>query len=287
MITLDRVTSQDGTEIAYRRLGGDGPGLVLLHGAMQTGQGNIELAEALSGAFTCYVPDRRGRGRSGPAGPRYGLAREVEDLSALLAATGAEHVMGVSSGAIVALRTALARPELRTVIAFEPPLDLDGSNPTGWLERFDRELAAGRVPAALVTGMLGTRMGPAFLGLLPRPLLEAMTTAMLKRQDRTAADGEPTFRELAPTLRQDVQVVAETADDLDAYRRVRAEVLLLGGTRSPAYLRNVLTALRGVLPRCQRVDLPGLDHSATSNAAMRGRPEQVAAEVRRFLRPAG
>ncbi|QYC42753.1 putative hydrolase [Nonomuraea coxensis DSM 45129] len=287
MITLDRVTSQDGTTIAYRRLGGDGPGLVLLHGAMQTGHSNIELAEALSGAFTCYVPDRRGRGRSGPAGPRHGLAREVEDLSALLAATGAEHVMGVSSGAVIALRTALARPELSTVVAFEPPLDLDGSNPTGWLERFDRELAAGRVPAALVTGMLGTRMGPAFLGLLPRPLLEAMTAAMLRRQDRAAADGEPTFRELAPTLRQDVQVVADTAGDLDAYRHVTAEVLLLGGTKSPAHLKGALTALHGTLPRCRRADLPGLGHSATSNASMRGRPDLVAAEVCRFLLPPG
>ncbi|MEW9551557.1 alpha/beta fold hydrolase [Nonomuraea sp. NPDC050783] len=286
MITLDRVTSKDGTTIAYRRLGGDGPGLVLLHGAMQTGHGNIELAEALAGAFTCYVPDRRGRGRSGPVGPDYRLAREVEDLQALLDATGAERVVGVSSGAIIALRTALARPALRKVVAFEPPLDLDGSNATGWLARFDREIAAGRVPAALVTGMRATRMGPAIFNVVPRVLLEAMTAAMLKNQDKVAG-GEPTFRELAPTLRQDAQLVAETADDLDAYRAVGAEVLLLGGTRSPAYLRNALTALHGVLPRSRQVALAGLDHSATSNAAMRGRPERVAAEIRPFLASQG
>ncbi|MCK2216325.1 alpha/beta hydrolase [Actinomadura sp. ATCC 31491] len=291
--TLDHVTSRDGTTIAYRRLGGDGPGLVLLHGAMQTGHGNIELAEALSADFTCYVPDRRGRGRSGPAGPRYGLAREVEDLTALLAATGAEHVAGVSSGAIIALRTALALgavpggPAVRKIVAFEPPLDLDGSNPTGWLARFDREIAAGRVPAALVTGMRATRMGPAVFTVVPRFLLEAMTAAMLKNQDKVAVAGEPTFRALAPTLRQDAQLVAETADDLAAYRALTAEVLLLGGTRSPAYLRDALTALQGVLPRCRRADLPGLDHSATSNAAMRGRPARVAAEIRRFLLSAG
>ncbi|MGN9840226.1 alpha/beta fold hydrolase [Nonomuraea sp. H19] len=282
MITLDTVTSKDGVTITYHRLG-RGPGLVLLHGAMQTGHSNIELAQALAGDFICYVPDRRGRGRSGPYGPDYGLQREIDDLGALLTATGAEHVAGVSSGAIIALRTALAQPAPRKVVVFEPPLDIDGSNPTGWLPRFDREIAAGRIPAALVTGMRATRMGPPIFNAMPRVLLEALTAMMLKSQDKAAADGEPTFRELAPTLHYDAQLVAETAGDLDVYRSVGAEVLLLGGTKSPAYLKAALTALQQVLPRARRVDLAGLDHSATSNAAMRGRPERVAAEIRRFL----
>ncbi|MEV1172748.1 alpha/beta hydrolase [Nonomuraea sp. NPDC049784] len=280
--TLDAVTSKDGTTISYRRLG-SGPGLVLLHGAMQTGHSNIELAQALAGDFTCYVPDRRGRGRSGPYGLDYGVEREVEDLDALLDATGAPYAMGVSSGAIIALRTALLRPALRKAVLFEPPLDLGGTYPADWLPRFDREIAAGRIPAALVTGMRATRLGPPFLNVMPRALLELLIARMLKSQDKTADDGEPTFGELAPTLHYDAQVVAETAGDLDAYRSVRAEVLLLGGTRSPAHLRSALTALERVLPRARRVALKGLDHSATSNAAHRGHPERVAPEIRRFL----
>jgi pimeloyl-ACP methyl ester carboxylesterase len=289
MITLDTVASEDGTAIAYRRLG-DGPGLVLLHGALQTGHGNIELAQALARDFTCYVPDRRGRGRSGPArsgsdpapsGHR--LRREVEDLCAVLDATGASIVAGVSVGAIIALRTALARPDVRTVVAFEPPLALDGAAPARSLDRLDRELAAGRVPAALVTGMRSIGIGPPFLSVMPRPVLELLTGMMLNSQDKAAADGEPAFRELAPTLRDDAQVIAETAGDLDVYRQLDAEVLLLGGTKTSAYLKAALTALRGVLPRARRADLPGLDHGATSNTAMRGSPERVAAEIRRFL----
>ncbi|WP_170223720.1 alpha/beta fold hydrolase [Nonomuraea turkmeniaca] len=282
MITLDEVTSKDGTTITYHRLG-DGPGLVLVHGVMQTGHSNIELARALAAVFTCYVPDRRGRGRSGPYGPGYGLQREVEDLDALLDATGAQHVVGVSSGAVVALRTAIARPALRTVVAFEPPLDLGGTYPAGWVDRFDREMAAGRIPAALVTGMLATRLGPSFFNVMPRAVLELLTAMMLKNQEKAATGGEPTYRELAPSLHYDAQLVAETTADLDVYRSVEAEVLLLGGTKSPAHLKAVLTALEGVLPRTRRVDMAGLDHSATSNAAMRGKPEQVAAEIRRFI----
>ncbi|MGW0198644.1 alpha/beta fold hydrolase [Nonomuraea sp. NPDC003201] len=280
--TLDTVTSKDGTTISYRRLG-RGPGLVLLHGAMQTGHSNIELAQALADEFTCYVPDRRGRGRSGPSGPDYRLDREVEDLDALLTATGADRVVGVSSGAIITLRTALVRPGLRKAVIFEPPLDIDDSFPAGWLARFDREVASGRIPAALVTGMRAARQGPPIFNFIPRAILEPLTAMMLKSQDKAAVEGEPTFRELAPTLHNDGQLVAETAGALDVYRSIGMEVLLLGGTRSPAYLKSALTGLERVLPHARRVDLKGLDHSATGNADQRGRPEQVAAAIRGFL----
>ncbi|SDK56199.1 Pimeloyl-ACP methyl ester carboxylesterase [Nonomuraea maritima] len=277
------VTSPDGTPIAYHEVG-SGPGLVILHGAMQAGRSQIDLARALAADFTCYLPDRRGRGLSGPAGSAYGIQREVEDLGALLRATGSPYAMGVSSGAIITLRTALAEPAaLRKIVLFEPPLDVDGSNPTGWLERLDRELAAGRVEAALVTGMKAARLGPPLFGLVPRPVLELLTRMMLRSERRAADKAEPTFGELAPTLREDGRIVAETSGDLETYRQLGTETLLLGGTRSPAYLRQALTALEDVLPRARRADLTGLDHSATSNADRRGHPERVAEEVRRFL----
>lgn len=287
--TTGHVTSKDGTPIAYRALG-SGPGVVLLHGAMQSGHGNIELARALAGSHTCYVPDRRGRGASGPCGDGQGLRAEVEDLDALLAATGARDVIGVSAGAIIALRAALARRDLRRLVLFEPPLHLDDRDPVAWLERFDQEIAEGRVAAALVTGMLGARLGPPVFRVLPRRLLERLTASFMARQEREpgplpgeAVTQEASFRELAPTLRQDALLVAETARSVADYRAVEAEVLLLGGSRSPAHLKRALTALEGVLPRARRVELRGVGHEATSNTAMRGRPDRVADVVSRFL----
>ncbi|TDE58472.1 alpha/beta hydrolase [Nonomuraea mesophila] len=282
--TLGDVTSKDGTTIGYHRLG-RGPGLVIVHGAMQVGRSQIELAQALSDDFTCYLPDRRGRGGSGPYGRAYSVEREIEDLDALLAATGARYAVGISSGAIITLRTALTRPALDKIVLFEPPLDIAGSNPTDWLPRFDRELAAGDTAAALVTGMRATRMGPPIFLRLPRFLLERLTVLAQKGQEKSGADGEPTFGELAPTLHYDVQVVAETATAGEpvAYRSVGAEVLLVGGAKSPAYLRTALDALHRVLPRARRVEMAGLGHSATGNTRQRGRPERVAAEIRAFL----
>ncbi|GAA3192670.1 alpha/beta fold hydrolase [Nonomuraea roseoviolacea] len=279
---VQHVTSADGTTIAYRALG-SGPGVVLLHGMMQSGPSNIELARALAGTHTCYVPDRRGRGASGPRRPGHSARSDVEDVCALLDATGARDVIGVSAGAIIALLTALSRPDVRRVVAFEPPLGLDGAGDPDWIARFDREIAEGRIEAALVTGMLAARLGPPGAGLMPRRLLERLTTAFIARQERDGDGEEPGFRELAPTIRHDGLLVAETADLVPRLRELGAEVLLLGGTRSPAYLKRALTALEGVLPHARRVVLKGVGHEATGNAAARGKPELVAREIGRFL----
>jgi pimeloyl-ACP methyl ester carboxylesterase len=59
------VHSRDGTRIGYSR-SGDGPGLILLRGALQTSRSFSRLAAELGDNFTIYVPDRRGRGLSGP-----------------------------------------------------------------------------------------------------------------------------------------------------------------------------------------------------------------------------
>ncbi len=62
-----------------------------------------------------------------------------------------------------------------------------------------------------------------------------------------------------------------------------AKVLLLGGSKSPAYLRVAVDALEKVLPRGDRHEFAGLDHGASGNADRRGKPAVVAAELRTFV----
>jgi pimeloyl-ACP methyl ester carboxylesterase len=119
--TTSSVTSQDGTTIGYRQLG-HGPAVVLLHGAMESAQSHMQLAEALAATFTVYLPDRRGRGLSGPYGKDYSIRKNVEDMDALLTKTGAHYVFGVSSGAIIWLQAALTLPAIHKAAIFEPPL---------------------------------------------------------------------------------------------------------------------------------------------------------------------
>ncbi|WP_052475843.1 alpha/beta fold hydrolase [Cohnella kolymensis] len=86
--TTNSITSKDGTNISYRQLG-RGPGLVVVHGTMESAQSHMQLAEALDDTYTVYLPDRRGRGLSGPYSKDHNLRKEVEDMDALLTQTGA------------------------------------------------------------------------------------------------------------------------------------------------------------------------------------------------------
>jgi hypothetical protein len=111
---------------------------------------------------------------------------------------------------------------------------------------------------------------------------------MLASEDKGAAPGDVTMRMLAPTLHYDFELVLGSQGALDRFAAISADVLLLGGTTSPAHLQASVDALERVLPRAERIKLVGLGHSASGNAAdpMTGRgadPGRVARELRRFF----
>jgi len=314
--TVGSVVSHDGTTIAYRKFG-EGPGVILVHGGAQAAQNFTKLAEALSDVFTVYVPDRRGRGRSGPPGDHYSLQSECDDLDALLTSTDTHNVFGLSSGAIISLQAALTLPAIQKVALYEPPLSINHSTPIDWVHRYDREIAAGRLGSAMLTAIRGTQTAPIFFRLVPgaliAPLLNAATRAddidrsesagdqssprgralrlllwpvrrvhrrrSVKRQTSAAPDDVP-LKALVPTMHYDAQLVIESEGSLATFRGFTADVLLLGGTKSPTYLKKSLFALERVLPRARRVDFPGVGHLAPDNS---GKPEIVAAELRRFF----
>jgi pimeloyl-ACP methyl ester carboxylesterase len=282
VVVTDSVSSTDGTTIGYRRLG-RGPGVVVLHGAVESAASHLELALALADDYTVYLPDRRGRGTSGPYGTGYGIQKEVEDLDRLLDRTGARYVFGVSSGALIALHAALTLPDINKAVIFEPPLNVHGSVSTAFLPRYDEEIATGKVAAALVSGMQAAQMGPPIFSRMPRWLLETLTKLMLASEDRHARVDDVTMSALAPTLHYDFQLVIETYAALERYRAIAADVLLPGGSESPAYLKTALDALERVLPHERRVELAGAGHGASGNRNRGGNPALVAPEVRRFF----
>jgi pimeloyl-ACP methyl ester carboxylesterase len=281
------VTSRDGTVISYRQLG-TGPGVLLVQGAMGSAQNYMDLAGALAGAFTVYVAERRGRGLSGPPGRNYGLQREVEDLDALLGKTGARNVFGLSSGGIITLQAALTSRDIHKAIIYEPPFYVgDQATPRRILQRCNQEMAQGKVAATLVTGMLGAEMGPALFRALPRRLLEAVISIALKGEAKKGSGDYMPMRDLAPTLQQDFGLVVELGGDVGRFRAVQADVLLMGGSKSPAFLKASLGALEEVLPRATRIEIGGAGHRAPWNYDKQrnpdGKPERVAEELRRFF----
>jgi pimeloyl-ACP methyl ester carboxylesterase len=280
--TSGSVISRDGTTIGYGQIG-RGPGLVVLHGTMSSAYNHRELAQALAVNFTVYVPDRRGRGLSGQFGPGYGLRSEVEDLDALLVATGARQVFGVSSGGIIALEAVLALPNAQRIAVFEPPLFPDTRWPIRILRNFDSLMTQGRLARALVMAMKEAQMGPAFFRAMPVWLTERLTGMMLAQEDRKGSGDYVSMRELASTLHYDFQLVVEASERIDHFKGIDAEVHLLGGSRSPAYLKRALSTLETLVPRSTRIELSGLDHAASWNANRGGRPGPVASAIRQVL----
>src|SRR5262245_66351197 len=77
-----RVTSADGTRIAYDRKG-TGPAVILVGGTLDDGAENAPLARLLADHFTGYNYARRRRGASGNT-PHTALAPEVAHHDAAL-----------------------------------------------------------------------------------------------------------------------------------------------------------------------------------------------------------
>lgn len=256
--------------------------MVVLHGTMSSAHNHMQLAEALAHAFTVYLPDRRGRGLSGPYSDDYSVQKDVEDMDALLTKTGAHNVFGVSSGGIICLQAALTLSAIHKTAIYEPPLFID-SAPTAVLARFDKEMAQRKVAAALITGMKGAQMGPPIFNLMPRWLLERLTSIAMAREDKKTEGDYIPMRALAPTLHYDFQLVVEKSGKLGSFGAVPTDVLLLGGSKSPAYLKVALGALERILPHVKRIEFPGLDHAGSWNTDRGGDPEPVAQELRRFF----
>lgn len=278
-MTTGTVTSADGTTIGWRQLG-SGPGIVVLHGSMSTGYNHLQLAEALADARTVYLVDRRGRGLSGPYRDGDGLRQEVQDLRAVLDGTGSDSVFAISVGADIALSAAVKSTRIARLAIYEPLLFPDQETGRAVMARFDKQLAAGKIPAALATAMKGAQLSSPVFNALPHWLLTAMTAGFAKR---TPPGDYMSFADLTPALHHEGREITEMSGDLRALRDVRARVLLLGGSKSSPLIKNALGRVASELGDATRVELPGLDHSSPWNKQLRGNPGPIAEVLRGFF----
>jgi pimeloyl-ACP methyl ester carboxylesterase len=152
------VTSRDGTPIAVFS-SGDGPPLVLVHGAAADHTTFRVVGPVLAERHAVHAIDRRGRGASGDTLP-YSIEREFDDVAAIAEALAAEaagpvDVVGHSYGGRVALGASLLTDAIRRVVSYE-----GAPTPAGIRygdERLADELAeldrSGRADALLETFM--------------------------------------------------------------------------------------------------------------------------------------
>lgn len=280
--TTDSVTSKDGTTIGYRQIG-NGPGIILLHGGINASQHLMKLAKLLSDEFTVYIPDRRGRGLSGPIGDNYSIKREDEDIDAIIKKTNSYYVFGTADGALFAIHASINNPTIQKVAAYEPlfylgqqELDLLEST----MQRFAQEVDQGKIADAMVTGIKGSKE-PKSIYWLPRFLLTSLSNIALKLDARNIKGDDVPLRDLIPTMPSEIELVRKTEGTIEDYKDISAEVLLMMGSKSRDAFKDTLDALEQVLPHSKRIELQGLNHGSAQDY---GKPEIIAQELKRFFK---
>lgn len=275
------VTSKDGTKIGYRQMG-SGPGLILVHGSMASSQSFMTLATLLSNDFTVYIPDRRGRGLSGPFGNEYCIQKEIEDLKAIINETDTHYVFGLSSGALIVLKALLYLDNIQKAALYEPPLATDSMIKKHYLfmERYEEAIIKGELGAAFVTVMKGVDIMPPIFKYLPNFLLIKLFNNIIKRDSKNVKENDVSLVELIPTQHFDYKLVTETKGTLVDLRGISSQVLLLGGNKSPLFFKHSLDKINNMLVCGKRVEFRGLGHTAPIDNKQ---PEPVAEELRKFF----
>lgn len=276
-----KIISKDGTEIGYLKIGA-GPALILVQGATGTNYNYDQLARALASYFTAYLPERRGRGISPKAyDDNHSINRDVEDIESMIATSGAKYVFGLSSGALIALQAARQLVSVEKVAVYEPPFQLAGV-PHALVVRFNKEVAGGSAADALVTANKIVKLGPPILAFVPRIIQKRFTKSLLA-SEKNGTGKYYSMADILPTMQFDMKVMEDLGGEIDSFALLQKPVLLLGGTKSPRYLTEVLDRLEKILPNVRRVRYEGLDHSGSWNVDKGGDPQRVASSLQGFF----
>jgi pimeloyl-ACP methyl ester carboxylesterase len=247
---MNRVTSSDGTTIAFER-SGDGPPVILVCGGSTDRMANAPLAELLAEHFTVFNYDRRGRGDSGDTAP-YAVEREVEDIDAVIAAAGGSaSVYGTSSGAALALEAATSGLAIAKLALWEPSYIVEGRPlpPADTARIYTELVAAGRRGDAVEYFMSKV------VGLPPEFVAEAKKAPWWPAQEA-----------LAHTLAYDATIMGDYSLPTQRVASVTVPTLVIDGGASFPWLNKTAQAIADLIPDAQRRTLEGQTHNVASEA---------------------
>ena len=241
-----------GLRVAYE-LEGEGPPLVLLHGAVSDARVWRRQIEALAGEFTVVAWDAPGAGRSADPPEGFGLADWADALAELLGALalGPAHVLGLSFGGSLALAHYDRHPSQVT------SLILAGAY-AGWKGSLPAAECAERLEMALLT----SRMEPAELAArwLPSLLSDAVDPQIARDLIAVIEDSHPAGMRLM------ARALAE-ADLRHVLPAIRVPTLLLWGERDERSPLAVAEAMRAAIAGARLVVIPRAGHRDEHRAA--------------------
>ncbi|MFC0508950.1 alpha/beta fold hydrolase [Micromonospora costi] len=249
--------SADGTVIAFTAWGRGEP-LIIIDGATAypaINPTNDEIGRLLGDEFRTYAYDRRGRGQSTDTAP-YAVAREIEDLAALIEVAGAPAtVFGWSSGAVLALDAAAAGLPIARLALFEPPFVVDDSRPplpADYVPRLDAAVADGRPGDA------------AELFLTAAAGMPAEAVAGMRHSEFW-----PVLEAVAPTIAYDGRIMGTTMSGgplpRDRWASVTVPTLVMHGSATFPFITAGTRALAELLPTATLQVVKGEQHSAPAD----------------------
>jgi len=261
-------TSRDSTTIAYEQTG-TGPVVVLVSAALADRGGTRRLANRLAKDFTVINYDRRGRGKSTDTQP-YAVEREVEDIEALIDASGGSaFLFGSSSGAVLAREAASKLDgKVKKLFMYEPPFIVDDSRPP-MPDDFGKQTAdlvsAGRSGDAVKLFFTKSMGIPNFAVTLMRLM-----------------PGWAKMVGMAHTLPYDLAILAgtQTGNPLPPSRwaSMTVPLLVMVGSRSETFFHEGAKALVHIRPFAQYRSLDGGNHGSVLLA-----PASIAAPAKNFF----
>lgn len=236
------VAEANGVGLSYELHGEQGEPMVLIHGAWFDRHSWDPVVPGLSRSFRVLTYDRRGHGQSERVATPGSMEEDATDAAAMLTRLGLApaHVVGQSTGAIVALRLATNYPRVvRTLSVHEPPLlGLLAGDPS-----LAPILAEARIRREAVLRVLengdregGARLfvetqmaGPGGWDRLPKAIREAFVANTANYLD-------------------EMQNPSDTNIDVDALSRFGRPVLLSYGGRSSPLMKPIIERLASALP---------------------------------------
>lgn len=249
---MPKVISKDGTEIAYTKAG-SGPALVLVDGALCWREAGVTpdfLPEAAK-HFTVYAYDRRGRGESTDH-PDFAIDREVEDLAAIVEATGeAPLVCGFSSGAVLIMYALADGLNARKAFLYEPPFAAEDTSipaPPADAVAHLRSLLAKDDRPAMARYFMVDLVG------MPAIFIPVMKYFMRKAWKST--------QQAAPTLPYDVSFLERSGWKVptDIAATITTPTVVSGGGKSPQKLKLAVEAAAAAIPSAELIMIPGATH---------------------------
>jgi len=248
---MNKVISKNGTAIAFDRLGKGQP-IILVDGALCSRSFGpmSKLAPLLAENFTVINYDRRGWGDSGDTKP-YTVEREIEDLEALIKeAGGSTYLLGLSSGAALALRAAASVRHVTKLALYEPPFVAMGDNghqpPADHEAQLNQLISSGR-PGDAVKFFLTKVVG--------FPVIFFFVIRLLPVWSKLKA--------VAPSLPYDAAVMGDYSLPAKVVASVTVPTLVIGGEKSQVELHRAVRAVADVLPDASCRMLKGQTHNVS------------------------